>query len=108
MEGLDISIAGFAPVEIDQMATEFEEDPSDPANTIDPEWTRAALVTKPGDLSQLGNHRILCGDARGADDLRRQYKNHTGRLPRSQKQEPSRLLHTMDVAWALLRTGART
>jgi hypothetical protein len=107
VEGLDISIPGFAPVEMDQIATEFEEEPSDPANLMDPaSW--GALVTKPDDLSQLGNHPILCGDARGADDLRREYKNHTGRLPRSQKRAASRLLQTMDVAWALLRTGART
>jgi hypothetical protein len=108
VEGLDIFIPGFVPVEIDQIATEFEEEPSDPANLMDPEWARAALVTKPDDLSPLGNHPILCGDARGADDLRREYKNHTGRLPRSQKQAASRLLQTMDVACALLRTGART
>ena len=82
--------------------------PVNPANLMDPEWARAALVIKPGDLSQLGNHSILCGDARGAGDLRPEYKKHTGRLPRSQKQAASRLLQTMDVAWALLRTGART
>src|SRR5215469_14672244 len=40
VEGLDVSITGFAPVEIDQIATDFEEDPSDPADTVDPEWTK--------------------------------------------------------------------
>ena len=71
VEGLDISITGFAPVEIDQIATDFEEDPSDPADTVDPEWTNGAPVTKPGDLWELGHHRLLCGDARNADDLAR-------------------------------------
>ena len=50
VEGLDISITGFAPVEIDQIATDFEEDPSDPADTVDPEWTKGAPVSTPGDL----------------------------------------------------------
>jgi ParB-like chromosome segregation protein Spo0J len=36
VEGLDVSITGFAPVEIDQIATDFEEDASDPADTVDP------------------------------------------------------------------------
>ena len=36
VEGLDISITGFAPVEIDQLTTDFEDDPSDPADTVDP------------------------------------------------------------------------
>ena len=40
VEGLDLSITGFAPVEIDQIATDFEEDSSDPADTVDPEWTK--------------------------------------------------------------------
>ena len=71
VEGLDISITGFAPVEIDQLTTDFEADASDPADTIDQEWVKAAPVTKPDDLWELGHHRILCGDARNADNLAR-------------------------------------
>src|SRR5205807_1356661 len=36
---------------------------------VDPEWSSAEPVSKPGDLWQLGRHRILCGDARNADHL---------------------------------------
>ena len=64
-------ITGFAPVEIDQLTADFEDDPSDPADTVDPRWATAAVVTRPGDLWELGRHRLLCGDARGADDLAR-------------------------------------
>ena len=32
-EGFDISITGFEPVEIDQIAIDFEEDTSDPADS---------------------------------------------------------------------------
>jgi DNA modification methylase len=69
VEGLDLSITGFAPVEIDQIATDFEEDPSDPADTVDPEWTKGPPLSTRGDLWQLGHHRLLCGDARNADDV---------------------------------------
>ena len=69
IEGLDIAITGFAPVEIDQITADFEEDSSDPADTIDPTWTTAPPVTKPGDIWELGRHRLLCGDARTAGDL---------------------------------------
>jgi DNA modification methylase len=68
-EGLDVSITGFSPVEIDQLTVDFEEDPSDPDDAIDPEWTTAAPVSKPGDLWELGSHRLLCGDARNADHV---------------------------------------
>jgi hypothetical protein len=71
VEGLDISVTGFEPVEIDQLTTDFEDDPADPADTVDPRWATAAPVTKPGDLWELGHHRIICGDARGANDLAR-------------------------------------
>jgi hypothetical protein len=66
VEGLDVSITGFSPIEIDQLATDFEEDSSDPDDAIDPKWTTAAAVSKPGDLWELGRHR---GDARNADEV---------------------------------------
>jgi len=50
VEGLDISITGFAPVEIDQIATDFEEDSSDPADTVDPEWAKGRPLSTYGDL----------------------------------------------------------
>jgi DNA modification methylase len=71
-EELDISITGFETVEIDQMVIDFEEDSSDPADTIESAWQSAQAVSKPGDLWHLGKHRLLCGDARN--------KDHVGRL----------------------------
>ena len=70
-EGLDISITGFSAPEIDQLTADFEEDPSDPADTVDPDWSTARPVTEPGDLWQLGPHRIPCGDARDGTILAR-------------------------------------
>ena len=71
VEGLDISITGFPPVEIDQLTADFEEDASDPDDAVDPAWSHAAAVSEPGDLWQLGHHRLLCGDARKGADLAR-------------------------------------
>jgi DNA modification methylase len=75
VEGLDISVTGFAPIEIDQLTTKLEVDASDPADVIDPSWARAAPVTKPGDLWDLGHHRILCGDARDPGGVARLMRN---------------------------------
>jgi DNA modification methylase len=52
-----------------KIATDFEEDPSDPADTVDPEWTKGPPLSTRGDLWQLGHHRLLCSDARNAGDL---------------------------------------
>jgi len=71
VEGLDVSLTGFAPVEIDQLTVDFEEDASDPDDTVDPAWITDMPVSQPGDLWQLGRHRLLCGDARKPDDLTR-------------------------------------
>jgi DNA modification methylase len=68
-DGLDVSILGFEPVEIDQLQTDFEEDSADPQDMIEPNWLDMAPVTKLGDLWLLGNHRLMCGDARCADHI---------------------------------------
>ena len=70
-EGLDISITGFEPVEIDQIAIDFEENTSDPADTVESEWLTASVVSKPGDTWELDEHRLSCGDARNAGDIDR-------------------------------------
>ena len=79
-EGLDISVTGFAAAEIDQLAADFEEDLVDPADTLDPAWTTSPSVTEPGDLWHLGQHRLLCGDARSEDDLARLMGGHQGAM----------------------------
>jgi hypothetical protein len=61
----------IAPVEIDQLATDFEESAADAADEVDPTLLTSYPVTKPGDLWQLGNHRLLCGDARDPNALER-------------------------------------
>jgi DNA modification methylase len=70
-EGLDVSILGFEAVEIDNIQSDFEESVADPQDNIDPKWCEAVAVSKPGDLWVLGNHKLLCGDARSAADIAR-------------------------------------
>ncbi len=80
-DDLDISITGFEPVEIDQIITDFEEDNADPADTIESAWQASEVVSKPGDLWQLGNHRLLCGDARN--------RGHVDRLMGGERADAS-------------------
>jgi DNA modification methylase len=68
-DNLEISITGFQPAEIDQLALDFEEKSGDPADTIQDEWLYAPVVSRQGDLWLLGEHRLLCGDARSASDV---------------------------------------
>lgn len=68
-EGLDVSILGFEPVEIEQLQTDFEANSSDPEDAIDPRWAEASLVTVASDLWVLGKHLLLCGDARDREHI---------------------------------------
>ena len=60
-----------------RLETEFE--PAAPSRRrngmdpdgIDPRWGEAPVVSKTGDLWVLGDHKLLCGDARSAEDLAR-------------------------------------
>jgi DNA modification methylase len=64
-------VTGFEPAEIDALLADFEDDASDPADELDPSQLAGPEVTRPGDLWQLGNHRLLCGDARETSHLNR-------------------------------------
>ena len=70
-DGLDISLTGFGPAEIDQLQVDFETDSSDPGDEIDPAWETGLAVSQCGSLWLLDQHRLLCGDARSARDLDR-------------------------------------
>lgn len=67
----DISVTGFSMTEVDltldsarERATSGETPPEDRIPPVSP-----AAVTRRGDLWLMGQHRLLCGDARKAEDL---------------------------------------
>src|SRR5215210_835231 len=62
-EGLEIGLTGFEPIEIDQLQIDFEQEVRDPADEV-LDWLEATAVSRLGDLWHLGEHRLLCGDAR--------------------------------------------
>src|SRR5262245_18388219 len=70
-DGLDISVTGFEPAEIDALLADFEDDVSDPADDIDPAFLSGPAVTRQGDLWRLRKHQLLCGDARETQHLAR-------------------------------------
>ena len=67
--GLDISLTAFQPAEIDSLLGDLVDPELDPADDVPPPEKEA--ITRIGDLWELGPHRLLCGDALSATDLRR-------------------------------------
>ena len=72
VQGIDISVTGFEIPEIDLLIA-GQAKPRPAAEDVEPRPPRHA-VTRPGDLWLLGDHRLLCGDARSAVDFGRLMK----------------------------------
>jgi DNA modification methylase len=68
-DGLEISVTGFEPAEIDRLSADFEDESRDPVDDVDVDGLDGPATTRMGDLWQLGRHRLSCGDARHRDDL---------------------------------------
>jgi DNA modification methylase len=69
----DLEVTGFSLGEIDLILDEASEKSPKEAGPEDesPTKTTEALVSQKGDLWVLGNHRVLCGDARVRLDYQR-------------------------------------
>jgi ParB-like chromosome segregation protein Spo0J len=66
---LDLEITGFETAEIDSLLGELVDPELDPADEVPS--PKETVISKIGDLWELGPHRLLCGDAQSATDVRR-------------------------------------
>lgn len=66
---LELDLTGFEPAEADALFADFYDPETDPLDIPPP--VPHTPVTRPGDMWHLGEHRILCGDARSPGDLDR-------------------------------------
>jgi DNA modification methylase len=68
----DVTLTGFSLAEIDLTLDQAREaSPWTPDGADSIPALPAAAATRPGDLWVLGQHRLLCGDARSAEDMKR-------------------------------------
>lgn len=67
----DVALTGFSLAEVD-LVLDAAQDRKEKAERVEPvdlvPQAPAEAVTRPGDLWALGKHRLLCGDAREAND----------------------------------------
>jgi len=61
--GLDLTLTGFEPAEIDAVFDSLEADVANPADDA-PELSEGPVVSFEGAVFELGRHRLLVGDAR--------------------------------------------
>lgn len=65
LEDVPLEISGFSQIEIDQISLDEEPDGHE-EGPLEPD-PGLAPIAKPGDVFELGAHRVACGDARDAD-----------------------------------------
>lgn len=68
---LDLGLAGFDVPEISQILDRIEEAREDDFNLDEELGKIEQPITKPGDLIQLGEHRLLCGDSSKPEDIQK-------------------------------------
>lgn len=75
----DLELTGFSLAEIDIVLDEAGSEPQRTADIVQAPSSEPP-VTRVGDLWQLGDHRLLCGDALSADDMARLMDGDTAGL----------------------------
>jgi DNA modification methylase len=65
----DLGLLGFSEEELQRLMAPLEGDGEGLADEDEIPEPPAEPVTRPGDLWQLGDHRLLCGDSTSADDV---------------------------------------
>jgi DNA modification methylase len=66
--GFDLDVIGFSDDELDDLLQLDHTDNESDADAV-PD-VEEAVVSQSGDLWQLGNHRLLCGDSTSEDDVK--------------------------------------
>lgn len=78
--GFDIEITGFETAELDLLLDGVDgpeaEDPADDIPPTDP----GPPITRPGDIWLMGDHRLMCGDARDAQVIQQLMAGETARM----------------------------
>ena len=76
-EGVDLGLVGFSDDELESLLADEPQDGAD----VEEEIPQAPVqpVSRPGDLWQIGRHRLICGDCRDRNILGILFESHARR-----------------------------
>jgi DNA modification methylase len=78
--GFDVELTGFDVPEIEMILDAADLPSGDGVSEQIPDLVPDRMITKPGDLWKLGDHRLFCGDARFRESFRTLMNGETARL----------------------------
>ena len=61
--GFDVEITGFDSIDIDRICAPNESESTNHDDVVDPVEPGGIAISRPGDVWQLGRHRLLCANA---------------------------------------------
>jgi len=77
-DGFDLSSIGFSDAELSKLLDNVKlDDIAEPQNVPEPP---AEAMTKPGDIWQLGQHRLICGDCTGVNTVAKLFSGERAQL----------------------------
>lgn len=62
-ENMDLSVTGFDSIELDVLFNQNTPKATDERTNSIPYVPESEIITRPGDIWQIGPHRIICGDS---------------------------------------------
>lgn len=71
MADFDLGALAFDEGEVDSLLASLDATPEGKTDADATPAVQASVVTQPGDVWVLGNHRLMCGDSTSADDVAR-------------------------------------
>lgn len=69
--GFDVGVSGFSIAEVDGLIEGLAVEDAPPREDLLPALGKGTPVTRPGDVWVLGRHRLICGDARDPEAVKR-------------------------------------
>jgi len=69
LKGFDVKITGFDNIELEQFKTDLANETEIKEDNYNPQDTVIEAKAQPGDLWQLNNHLLFCGDATNNEDI---------------------------------------
>lgn len=76
LAGFDVTLTGFDDVELKEVETKAQGKIEVEEDDFNPESVEESIV-QPGDIWQLGNHRLMCGDSTNQNDIKTLMNNET-------------------------------